>query len=133
MMNMKWNIYIYKSLFCWFIVYQEVRGKAHNIYIYTWHVGAKLGFVVLGDGTKILIKRMRHKRLTFRFHRRNSGPVGAWPCGNLIQPQRWEMCSQVNRSTRGSWWIIVHCSLSHTISRSFGYLRWRLGEILRWV
>jgi len=62
---------------------------------------------------------MRHKRLAFRLHRRNSGSIGAWPRGELVQSQRLGMCSQVVLSVRGSQWIIVHRSLSLSLSHRF--------------
>jgi hypothetical protein len=36
-------------------------------------------------------------------------------------------CERFTMNSRSSF------SLSHTVSHSFGSLRWRLGEILRWV
>jgi len=43
----------------------------------------------VGMVLKILTKRMMHKRLTFRVHRRNSGPFGAWLRGKLIHHKGW--------------------------------------------
>jgi hypothetical protein len=53
-----------------------------HIRAYTRHAGVKLGFVVWGDGTMIFTKRMRHKRLAFRLHQRNSVRLGHGHVGN---------------------------------------------------